>query len=208
MRSDESFRVVCSFDPAIDPQKCMPNRVMEYATKRDLKILEGCYKTGQEPMVFFVRPATRFHEVFIMGGTTDELKNERAFSCLVVKCSNFWTRDGRRVDKSFTSSVAKDTAMTDEELESVPWLVRQEIGQVAQTRALFLVPWIEPRYLVPPGSVSVLERKYESTSTADGSPVSSTRDTTETSSRPSTVEAESVDSKSDEPTAATAQETA
>ena len=193
MKTNEPFRVVCCFDPAIDASKMSLDQAVEYGRTRDMKLLDGALKDGERPMVFEVRPATRSHEAHVMAGATEAEKNERAFACLVTACKDMWTMDCRRVDKDFTSARSPSAIMTDAELESVPYVVRQEIGQVAHTRACFLVPWTEPRYLLPPGSASVLVQRYESTSHADESRQSSTSDTTESSSGPLTEEAKGRD---------------
>lgn len=208
MRSEEPFEAVCSFDPAIDAKRCPPERLGEYIRTRDMDVLAGAFRTGEHPMVFRIRNATRFHEQYISSATSDEQSNERAFACLVVSCKSLWTRDKRRVDKDFTSGSAPDAVMSDDELVEVPWLVRQEIGLVANRRARFLLPWTEPLYPLPPGSASALEEKYASKSPADESPESSTNGGTESSSKTSTARAPSSGAGSAEPTAATAQESA
>ena len=139
-----------------------------------------------------------------MSATTDEERNQRAFAALCVHVDGFWTEDKRRVDKTFSHADSDNMVMTEDELMSVPWLVRNEIGHVAHTRCCFLVPWSEPQYRLPPGSVSHLDQMFASLPPAEESHQSSTPESTESKSPASTPVAASTGAPSAGPTGATA----
>lgn len=185
MKCKEPIKVMCPFDPAIDEGRCSLETAVEFGRTRDLEAIKPYLKPGVKPMVFHLRPIPYSLADWIDAAQTDAQQNERAFAAACFQIDGLWNPDKTRVDWEAQGADSEGTTLTQAEIERVPRACRQDIGQVARYRCLFLVPWSDPKYVLPDGSAWLLAQKFRLESHVDESPQSSTQPGTETSSRPS-----------------------
>lgn len=182
MRCEKPFKVICPFDPAIDETRCSQEKAFEYARSRDMEVIRSYLKPNVKPMVFHLRPIAASLESWVDGADTPVEKNERAFAASCFHVDDLWNEDKTRISWTSQGADREDTTLTPAEMRRVPRICRQDIGQVALQRLLFLVPWIEPKYIVLDGSVLLSVQRYLSESPVDASQTSSTIYETESSS--------------------------
>ena len=181
----EPFKVVCPFDPAIDVDRVSLDDAVQYGHTRDFEAISRFFKPGVEPMVFHLRPIAASLVPWVRAGTNDTDRNERAFAACCFHIDGLWNPDRTRIAWTAQGADMPDTHLTQAEMERIPPVCRQDIGQVALTRCLFLVPWSAPKYVLPDGSALLLVQRHQWESSAAESQMRSTANGTETSSRTS-----------------------
>lgn len=146
-----SFRVVSMIDPAL---ATVPRAVMEqYATKRDIAIIEPFFDKTNMPVIYHTRriPRSIWTRV-IMPQSTDELKADACFQFGVIRVDGLHTEDNVRFTFEPTGSVPTtegDLAhIKDEEMSRFYPDEISEIGGVIFHKSFFR-PTIAVIYVPP-----------------------------------------------------------
>lgn len=131
-----SFRVVRTYDPAIDHAVLaeQPQDVQDrFYRERDASVLdevEGAVFAGESPVVFHCRPLTR-SEVRDVRARPDADARERAFALCVQRVDNYLADGGsRRTWVRPGTESAKPRPLSDSELDAFGHDAVQHVGEV------------------------------------------------------------------------------
>jgi len=142
------FKVVCSFDPALDYESMTVSEMTDYLRNRDFSTIEPHLKSGERPTIYHVKqvPHTLWQS-YVMAGTEGE-RPMRAFRCGVERVENLHQEDGPSVTWAARHN-GRPHVMTDEELEKFAPSEAEEIGEVIYTHS-FLPLRIVDCFRLPP----------------------------------------------------------
>lgn len=155
LNTQDTVRVVLSYDPAIDVARMLadPDAMPRYVRSRAWQDLEPLLIAGAQAQVFHLRHLTGDEVVFARSGGSDDERARRAFCCAVVKVENATDLDG--VTNTFKPSgktIARDELDQYWDMAAVA-----EIGGFALTRS-FLRRTKSVTFELPPTSLVILNQ--------------------------------------------------
>lgn len=212
MRPD-TFTAVSVHDPAIDTKRMTRAQLMEYANKRDPKLLK--LAPGAHPTVFHCRevPHALMLDYVLAGDMSDAERARRCFVAGVMEVTDLHERDGVRQPKYRPAREERVDVMQEEELGKFSASEVLEIGSCIFWHSFF-PPRTAPSYPLPPLShITLTVREFLPADALQDEPAPSSEqasgDTGSVHPASPTTETDTPDagSPSDSPTGATAPET-
>lgn len=124
-----SFKVIRTYDPAIDPDAIPQERWVRFIQERDPELLEGAFFPGEQPTVFYCRPLSQAERRDVRGRAEAD-RFERAFALCVTRVDHLADGQGGRSTWSRPGDGAKPRPLGDQELARFSEDDIQHVGQV------------------------------------------------------------------------------
>ncbi|AKF08889.1 hypothetical protein [Sandaracinus amylolyticus] len=124
-----AFKVVRTYDPALDPDAIPQERWIQFIQERDVALLDGAVFPGEKTTVFHCRPLSQAERRDVRGRAEAD-RHERAFALCVTRVEHLADEHGGHSTWVRPSEGAKPRPLGDRELEVFSEDDIQHVGQV------------------------------------------------------------------------------